>query len=361
MSKSAYFSNQALPTALRLLALVAALCVPPAHADEYTEVNALVRAGQLGEAMARADKYLATKPRDPQMRFIKGVIQTEAGKPADAITTFTKITQDYPELPEPYNNLAVLYAGQNQFDKARAALEMAIRTNPSYATAHENLGDVYAKLASQAYSKALQLDGGNSAVPPKLALIRTLFTPEAKAQKPAAAAPSAPAVTAQTPVAPAKPAAATPTAPAPAAPVAPAAPTAPAPAAPSAPASSPAPAAATPVSAAEKEVENAVRAWASAWAGKDMSAYLAAYAKDFDTPGNQSRKAWEEERRNRIVGKSKISVKITNLAVDVKGSKATAKFRQDYSADALNISSRKTLDMTKAGERWLIVRESTGG
>ncbi|HQR99312.1 MULTISPECIES: tetratricopeptide repeat protein [unclassified Polaromonas] len=353
MSKSAYFSNQALPTALRLLALVAALCVPPAHADDYTEVNALVRAGQLGEAMARADKYLATKPRDPQMRFIKGVIQTEAGKPGDAITTFTKITQDYPELPEPYNNLAVLYAGQNQFDKARAALEMAIRTNPSYATAHENLGDVYAKLASQAYSKALQLDGGNSAVPPKLALIRTLFTPEAKTQKPAAATPTAPAVTAQTPAAPAKPA------PAPAAPPTPAA--APAPAAPAAPVSAPAPAAATPVSAAEKEVETAVRAWASAWAGKDMTAYLAAYAKDFDTPGNQSRKAWEEERRNRIVGKSKISVKINNLAVDVKGSKATAKFRQEYSADALNISSRKTLDMTKAGERWLIVRESTGG
>lgn len=357
MSKSAYLSNQALPTALRLLALVAALCVPPAHADEYTEVNALVRAGQLTEAMAKADKHLAAKPRDPQMRFIKGVIQTEAGKPADAITTFTKITQDYPELPEPYNNLAVLYAGQNQFDKARAALEMAIRTNPSYATAHENLGDVYAKLASQAYSKALQLDGGNSAVPPKLALIRTLFTPEAKAQKPAAA----PAVTAQTPAAPAKPAAVTPAAPAPAAPATPAAPVAPAPAAPAAPVSSPAPAAATPVSAAEKEVENAVRAWAGAWAGKDMTAYLATYGKDFDTPGNQSRKAWEEERRSRIVGKSRISVKINNLSVDVKGSKATAKFRQDYSADALNISSRKTLDMAKAGERWLIVRESTGG
>jgi Flp pilus assembly protein TadD len=357
MSKSAYLSNQALPTALRWLALVAALWAPVAHADEYAEVNTLVRAGQLAEAMTKADKYLTAKPRDPQMRFLKGVIQTEAGKPNDAITTFTKITQDYPELPEPYNNLAVLYAGQNQFDKARAALEMAIRTNPSYATAHENLGDVYAKLASQAYSKALQLDGGNSAVQPKLALIRTLFTPESKAQKPAAATPAAP-VTAQTPAAPPKPAAATPAAPAPAAPATPAAP---APAAPAAPVSSPAPAAATPVSAAEKEVENAVRAWAGAWAAKDMAAYLAAYGKDFDTPGKQSRKAWEDERRSRIVGKSRISVKISDLSVDVKGSKATAKFRQDYSANALNISSRKTLDMTKAGERWLITRESTGG
>ncbi|MGC1172484.1 L,D-transpeptidase Cds6 family protein, partial [Polaromonas sp.] len=98
-----------------------------------------------------------------------------------------------------------------------------------------------------------------------------------------------------------------------------------------------------------------------AWAAKDMNAYLAAYGKDFDTPGNQTRKAWEEERRARIVGKSKISVKVSDLSVDVKGSKATAKFKQDYSADALHISSRKTLEMSRAGERWLIVRESTGG
>ncbi|MBK5206948.1 MAG: tetratricopeptide repeat protein, partial [Polaromonas sp.] len=132
-------------------------------------------------------QYLASKPRDPQMRFLKGVIQTETGKTSDAIATFTNITEDYPELPEPYNNLAVLYAGQSQFDKARAALEMAIRTNPSYATAHENLGDIYARLASQAYSKALQLDSSNATVQPKLALIHQLLAPAVKSPKPAPA------------------------------------------------------------------------------------------------------------------------------------------------------------------------------
>jgi tetratricopeptide (TPR) repeat protein len=353
MSKSAYVSTTPLSTALRWLALAAALSVSVVHADDYTDVNDLVRSGKLTEAMTKADQYLAGKPRDPQMRFIKGVIQTEAGKPGDAISTFTKITQDYPELPEPYNNLAVLYAGQNQFDKARAALEMAIRTNPSYATAHENLGDVYAKLASQAYSKALQLDGGNAGVQPKLALIRTLFSADPKGQKPGATNSSSGPVTAQpAPAAPAP-------APARPAPVVPATPPAAAPAAPVTPPASAAPAAA--VSAAEKEVEAAVRAWAGAWSAKDMAAYLAAYGKEFDTPGGQSRKAWEEERRSRIVGKSRISVKLSNLSVAVKGSKATARFKQDYSADSLNVSSRKTLDMAKAGERWLIVRESTGG
>ena len=152
-----------------------ALATGSARADDYADVSRLMRVGQYPEAQAKADQYLAGKPRDPQMRFLKGVIQTESGKAAEAIATFTQITQDYPELPEPYNNLAVLYAGQSQFDKARASLEMAIRTNPGYATAHENLGDVYAQLASQAYSKALQLDGSNVSVQPKLTLIRSLF------------------------------------------------------------------------------------------------------------------------------------------------------------------------------------------
>jgi tetratricopeptide (TPR) repeat protein len=324
-----------------MLVLAATLSVAVAHADDYADVNVLVKGGKLSEALAKADQYLSGKPRDPQMRFIKGVIQTEAGKPADAIATFTQITQDYPELPEPYNNLAVLYAGQSQFDKARAALEMAIRTNPSYATAHENLGDVYAKLASQAYSKALQLDSSNTGVQPKLALIRTLFAPETKGQKPATASQ---AVTVKAPVV-AAPAVATPAATSASSPAV------------KAPVTSVPPAAS---SDAEKDVEKAVRAWAAAWAAKDMSGYLGSYGKNFDPPGTQSRKSWEEDRRARIVGKSHISVKLENLAIAVKGEKATAKFKQSYSADSLNVSSRKTLDLARAGDRWVIIKESTG-
>ena len=344
-----------LPGALLLALAAAALCSGTAYADDYADVNRLAKAGQLAEAMTRADQYLAGKPRDPQMRFIKGVIQTEAGKPVDAITTFTKITEDYPELPEPYNNLAVLYAGQSQFDKARAALEMAIRTNPSYATAHENLGDVYAKLASQAYSKALQLDGGNAGVQPKLALIRTLFTPDTKGQKtaPAAAATVPAPVAAATTV---KPAAAPAPAVVAAAPVASPAQSAKL-AAPAAPSTS---ATAAAGNGDEKAVETAVQGWANAWAAKDMAGYLGSYGANFDTPGKQTRSAWEAERRARIVGKSKINVKLSNVLVSVKGSSATAKFKQDYSADAFNVSSRKTLDLVKAGERWVIVKESTG-
>ncbi|WP_371126909.1 tetratricopeptide repeat protein [Variovorax sp. YR216] len=151
-----------------------------AHADDYGDVNALLRQGKADEALAKADTYISGKPRDPQMRFLRAVILTEQGKRADAITAFTQLTQDYPELPEPYNNLAALYAAQSQFDKARAALEMAVKLNPDYATAHENLGDVYVRLAAESYSRAKQLEASNATVPPKLALIRQMFgTPAA--------------------------------------------------------------------------------------------------------------------------------------------------------------------------------------
>ena len=92
-----------------------------------------------------------------------------------------------------------------------------------------------------------------------------------------------------------------------------------------------------------------------------MKAYLAAYDKSFDPPGSQTRSAWEKERESRIVGKSKINVQLSDITVSVTGDKATARFRQAYSADALNVASRKTLDLVNNNGRWTIVRESTGG
>lgn len=355
LNHSAVFSS------VRLLALVAACAVMPLHADEATDVSQLLRSGKLAEALTKADAYLSSKPNDPQMRFLKGVIQRSAGKTAEAEATFTKLTQDYPELPEPYNNLAVLYAAQGQFDKARVALEMAIRTNPTYATAHENIGDVYARLASQAYNKALQLDSNNAAVPPKLALIKELFGPNNKGQRPSLPAPApAPVAT------PTATTAAPSTVPSPATASA-AKPVTPAPSA--APASVAVPAAsvaaakpALPEASAEevKQVEKAVQAWASAWSTKDMTAYLGAYSKEFTPPGKRSRAAWEDDRRKRIVGKNSISVKLDDFSATINGGKVIAKFKQHYRAGALVVSSRKTLELVKAGDRWLIAKESTG-
>lgn len=357
----------------RAFSLLVLFCCGAALADDYNAVTQLMRSGKLNEAQVLADQYLVNKPRDPQMRFLKGVIQRDSGKTAEAITTFTRLTEDYPELPEPYNNLAVLYASQNQFDKARLALEMAIRTNPSYATAHENLGDVYAKLAGQAYNKALQLDSSNTAVTPKLALVRELFNPSPRRTDMPGNEPAVPSA----PVAPPAPTRSAPavTAPAYTAPAAglATAPLAPMPAAParsgvvelasaSAPmvleSSSRSPAVATDKASAAAEVDAAVRAWAAAWSDKDVRAYLAAYGRDFVPPNGLSRSEWESKRDSLIATKRAISVKLSKVKVSVNGNQATAQFVQDYKADKVVSVKQKTLWLAKAGGRWLIVKES---
>ena len=361
------------------------------------DITSLLQGSQPEQALKLIGQRLTATPKDPQLRFLQGVAFAMANKNKEAIDTFTQLTKEFPELPEPYNNLAVLYANQNQLDKSRQALEQAIRTNPSYSTAHENLGDIYAKLASQAYSKALQLDGSHAqSVQPKLALIHDLFsTGQAQAQAQALAqAPSAPApvtatatqavsssttapaqasvvaaaATAQ-PVASAQPATATPvteTASPPATEpkaetktIAKAEPKAETKVVATADAGQAAKAD-TPPAANVAEVEAAVRTWAKAWAAKDMANYLAAYSPNFQTPGKQSRKAWEAERRARIVGKRSISVNLADLTITTQNDRATARFRQHYRADTLNVSSRKTLQLELRKGQWLIVSETTG-
>ncbi len=360
------FSALAKPVFVAALAFGSGLAL----ADEAADVSRMIRAGQLDQAMAKADVFLASKPRDAQMRFLKGLILTEKNKTADAIVVFTKLTEEYPELPEPYNNLAVLYASQGQYDKARQALEMAIRTHPSYATAHENLGDVYSKMASQSYDKALQLDGGNSTAQTKLALIRDMIggkkgvpAPAAVASAPAPAAPQqapAPAVIALSTPAAAKPQTAAPAVPAPAPTIAPAAAAAPV----AKPTPAPIQEAAKPKQAdraQDDELAKTVQDWAKAWSDQNVSTYLGFYGKEFDTPKGQSRRKWENERRARIEGKNRIDVKVENIAVSYEGNKALVKFKQTYSSDKLSNVSTKTMVLAKNGSKWQIVEERSGG
>lgn len=112
--------------------------------------------------------------------------------------------------------------------------------------------------------------------------------------------------------------------------------------------------------AAHKEVMKVVERWVSVWSEKNTKAYLAHYAKDFQTPNGESRKSWMEERRSRIEGKNKITVKLDKPTITVDGNTATVKFRQNYQSGALVASSRKTLLMVKQDGKWLIKQEKTG-
>jgi len=327
--------------------LIGCLAAAPASAqtDELQETSQLLKQGQLDRALERVDAYLKTRPKDARGRFLRGLILTEQNKPEDAIKAFTELTQDYPELPEPYNNLAVLYASQGQYDKARASLEMAIRTHPSYATAHENLGDIYAKMASQAYDKALQLDKGNTPLQTKLNLIKDLFTPTPRPPKVAATGPGATKVAVATP------------SPKPSAPVAPAQTKA------TQPIAKPAPAKAPPQPARNPdEVLKAVNQWAKAWAENDVAGYLGHYAPDFKTPKGEKRADWEAMRKALIAKPRRIRVDVESPKVVFNDTgRVTVTFRQYYESGSLKITSNKTLVMVKAENKWLIQQEKVGG
>lgn len=314
----------------------------PAFADDLQDASRLLKAGQSNQALELINRVLGAKPRDPQARFLKGLILTEKGNAKEAIEIFTKLTQDYPDLPEPFNNPAVIYAGQGQYDKARVALEQSIRTHPSYATAYENLGDVYAKLASQAYGKALQLDSSNAGAQNKLSLVRELVGgPAAPASAKVPAKPPVAVVVAQK-SAPEKPVAES--------------------AKPGADAGSPKtkPEPAKPVVDASADVLKAVAGWAQAWSRKDTDDYLSYYAKDFRTPGGEARDKWEKLRRARLTAPKSISVTVASPKVTLKGNReASVSFRQSYRSDLFNGSSHKTLRMVKSNGRWQIREEKS--
>ncbi len=336
--------------------LAVVLTAAPAHADSLQDAQRLMKQGQLKEALERTEQVLSGKPKDAQARFLKGLILTEMNRPVEAIAVFTKLTEDYPELPEPYNNLAVLYAQQRQYDKAKTALEMAIRTHPAYATAYENLGDVYTRMASQAYDKALQLDSSNVGAQNKLALIRELMGTTARppvSVRPASGRP-------QMAAAPAEPKQAAPEAKAETKPAAPAPEVKAAEAKPKA-AAEPRPVEPGTTADGEQTARKAVADWAAAWSRKDVKAYLAHYARDFQTPGGEARAAWEAERSQRIAKPRSIQVTIEDLEVAVEGAdKAVASFRQHYRAPGFKSSTRKALVLVKRDGKWLIQQERIG-
>lgn len=151
----------------------------------------LLKAGKTSDALAELDAALKASPRDAQLRFLYGVTVAGLGRTREAIDVFQQLTEDFPELPEPHNNLAVMLAAAGNLDGARAALESAVRALPGYALAHENLGDVYLRMAVRSWERALALNTSNAALGTRLTLARELLARIAPGQ--ATATPQAPA------------------------------------------------------------------------------------------------------------------------------------------------------------------------
>lgn len=304
------------------------------NAQELPEVQTLIERRDFKQALGKVNQYLAVRPDSIDARFLKGVILAENNEAQQAIVIFTQLTKDAPQMLEAYNNLGVLYARQQEYDKSRATLEAALRVDPAFAAVAGNLRNTYGRLAKQAYDKALGQDSSGPQASKGLVLLSQLRAPSPASEKALEVLASKLSATSLPPV--------------------------PAPSVASAPTPAPTPA---PASAAvlprEKEVRQAVDAWAEAWMSKDMKAYLAAYASDFKLPGKLSRKEWERERHTRIVGKKdRIQLALEKIDIEVKGSIATAKFLQRYKAGSFAESTNKTLTLARQGGKWRIKSES---
>jgi len=296
-----------------------------------------IEQGRIAPAAAQVDAYLARHPRNRRARFLRGLLLAKQGKTRAATEVFSRLAREYPDLPEPRNNLAVLYAARGEYEKARDALVRAINTNRSYATAQKNLREVYAKLAGIAYDKALRVPGRDGADPTKLALVGDLFS-IVKVRSPGLKSPALAVAREKRPNAMAQketPAAAAP-----------------------APARTPAPPAPEPIP--KSEVLATVNAWAAAWSRQDVAGYLGFYSTRFSPPDGLSRSRWEVQRYQRIRVPRFIRVKVERARVEpARDGRARVTFLQVYRSSRYRDRVHKRLLLRRAGGGWKIDREST--
>ncbi len=343
------------------VSLISILFSFQALADSYADIQNLIRENRLQQALEKAEGELTASPNDIKLRFLKGLVLTRMERFPQAETTFVELIKLNPDLPEPYNNLAVVYAAQGKYGEAEQALKNAINTHPSYATAHENLGDIYAKMASRAYNQALELDNTNDSARAKLSLVNEMIS------DPGAAAPASKPEPEQVAAAPAPKPVPKP-APAPDKPEIITIPPKPEPEKVAA-----APEKVFPPMPAKEEVveqvqpsqerddvELAVQAWAAAWSDQDVQRYLDSYANEFVPGKNQSLDAWKAERSQRLNKPGYIKITLSDIKVNLHGMDyAEVRFRQRYQSDTYGDVVTKQLLLRKYDNKWLITQERT--
>lgn len=303
----------------KLPLLFSLLWLPFTLQADIGQVQQLVNNQNYAQALKSAERLLISQPNNEQVLFLKAVALQKLGRDDDAIVTYKKLTAAAPSLPEPYNNLAVLYAKQGKQVKAREALLDAINTHKSYATAYKNLGNIYGHMAASAYSKALATDNKKPKQQPQL----TLATINKLDKKPklVVAATKIPLIK-KLPIAKIK--------------------------------------AVTPPKDESELIINTIKGWSNAWSAKDSDAYLSYYASGFNPPSGLSRKKWEQQRRVRLKKPRFIRVSIQSPNVKILSSNsALLSFKQNYQSDRFDDVTQKTLLLEKVNGSWQILKEFT--
>ncbi len=322
------------------VALVATLIAGLAQAatDAVAHAKAMLAAGHAATAISTLDVYLAANPKDIEARFTRGVALAKAQRNAEAITAFTQLAADLPNVAEPYNNLASVYAAQGDYVKAHSALENALARNPNSVSARINLGDVYMALAEVEYQKAVKLDGTSTLAKSKLAALEGK-QPEKVVV--AQAAPASPPVRVEPPKAEvAK------------APVAKLSPQAKAVVTKTAPANA--------VRVDEKSLAAFLQTWSSSWANGEVDRYLSLYDAKFEPSYHVTRADWTKARTRMLSERKNKKVTLRDIQWKALRDHVAVSFSLELGTEGQPPSVvPASLELVQTPEKaWRIVRES---
>lgn len=301
----------------------------------------LAAQGRHGDALRAVERVLADDPESADALFLRGVVLAGAGREEEAQEVFLDLTRRYPQYPEPFNNLAVLFAQSGDYERSVKVLKRALQTHSSYGTAYDNLTKVYGKLASRAYDRALGQESSAPSAGPALELLADLdasadpleggtMTMAARGDRevePSRVLPSEPIAEPAPKIVVAEP-------------VAPIVPSEPI------------------VEFDAAGVIAMVRAWAQAWSDQRGADYIGFYSRSFVPEGGGSRAAWERQRAERIRRPRFIEVTVESVGVrQIGDGQAQARFDQSYRSNRFNDRVSKTLDLVWEADGWKILRE----
>lgn len=285
-------------------------------------INILIDNKNFIQAQIEIDTLIKLDGDNPQLLFINGVLLSETNKINEAIKVFEGLTKTHPNLPEPYNNLAVLYAQQGDFQKAKYTLEQSIKTHPSYATAYINLGDIYTRMASESYNKALQIDGSNKSTKTKLSLIKKLFNFQ-PVQKNIEIANNLKikydAIKIDEPDS-------------------------------------------KKIDTAIKkidlvEVESFINFWKTSWEQQNFESYINCYSLKFRNNNGQNFQQWKARRKPRVTNKDKIEITLINVKIKELNNGFEVSFIQEYKSGNMDSTTNKKLIIDTSDNELKIINE----
>lgn len=250
------------------------------------------------------------KSVDDQSEQLKaGLVLIQEKKYSQAEAYFQKLKTQYPDQIPYLNNLAVAQMAQGKTENALENLKIATVSDQYFSVMQKNISDIYAYMASQAYSQALEKK--RATLLPELASISSVkLTPEKKITNDVKAELLA-------------------------------------------------------VDKKENEValnevlEKQAVAWVDAWMNGDIKQYISFYSKDFIPADKLSYQEWAQQRRYRLRQSKQVSISFNQLTVffDAEKNTAITEFVQQYKAGAYQDKVRKQLYWKIENESWLILRE----